>query len=82
MRRQERLDQQSILPVQILAFWFVGYAHRDDKSDIAIAVIVEKQVSEVNMPCRLQKEVLMHIIMNEMLHVLLKSIILINMTVL
>lgn len=62
--------------------WFVGYAHRDDKSDIAIAVIVEKQVSEVNMPCRLQKRFLMHIIMNEMLHVLLKSIILINMTVL
>lgn len=62
--------------------WFVGYAHRDDKPILQSLSSWKKQVSEVNMPCRLQKRFLMHIIMNEMLHVLLKSIILISMTVL
>ena len=83
MRRQEKLDQQSILPVQIPSIPGLWDMHTGMINPILQSLSSwKKQVSEVNMPCRLQKRFLMHIIMNEMLHVLLKSIILISMTVL
>ncbi len=73
MRRQERLDQQSILPVQIPRIPGLWDMHTGMINPILQSLSSwKKQVSEVNMPCRLQREVLMHIIMNEMLHVLLK----------